>query len=147
MTISLVTAPFNAFEQLQTYQARLDAQAACHYGAAAIFIGTMRDFNQDDDVIKMRIEHYPGMTERVLTEQAQHIQAEYNVLDILLIHRVGLILPNESIVLVAAWSAHRAAAFSACRALTETLKTSAPFWKCETLKDGTIRWVMHNTTG
>ena len=54
--------------------------------------------------------------------------------------------PNETIVLVAVWSAHRSAALEACRFLIEELKSRAPFWKKESLEDGE-RWVGHNTAG
>jgi molybdopterin synthase catalytic subunit len=62
----------------------------------------------------------------------------------LIVHRVGEVQPNEPIVLVAVWSAHRAAAFDACRFLIEELKARAPFWKKEQRLENT-RWVEHNT--
>jgi molybdopterin synthase catalytic subunit len=64
----------------------------------------------------------------------------------LVIHRVGRLDPGEPIVLVAAWTAHRAAAFEACRYVMEALKSRAPLWKKEELDDRT-RWVAGNTTG
>ena len=72
--------------------------------------------------------------------------ADYPILDCLVLHRVGDILPNDPIVLVAAWSAHRGAAFEATRFLIEKLKTEAPFWKKESISDGE-RWVKKNTDG
>ncbi|HFQ13596.1 MAG TPA: molybdenum cofactor biosynthesis protein MoaE, partial [Gammaproteobacteria bacterium] len=64
----------------------------------------------------------------------------------LILHRVGAIRPADAIVLVAVWSAHRAAAFDASRWLMEELKSRAPFWKKETLSEGE-RWVEKNTPG
>ncbi len=62
----------------------------------------------------------------------------------MILHRVGEILPSDSIVVVAAWSAHRKEAFEASRFMIEDLKHSAPFWKKEKNVDGT-RWVENNT--
>ena len=106
----------------------------------------MRDFNEGDDVRGMHLEHYPGMTEKHLGEIVRDAAQQFGLLDALVIHRVGRIEPGEPIVLVAVWSAHRAAAFSACRAVMEALKSRAPFWKKETLADRE-RWVARNTAG
>lgn len=122
-------------------------QDASRYGATAVFVGTMRDFNEGDAVTGMYLEHYPGMTERQLEQIMQDAIREWHLDDALIVHRVGEILPAESIVLVAVWSAHRAEAFTACRHIMETLKHNAPFWKRETLIDGSSRWVERNTAG
>ncbi|AOV18325.1 molybdopterin converting factor [Acidihalobacter aeolianus] len=116
-------------------------------GATAVFVGSMRDFNVGDDVSEMFLEHYPGMTERELGLIVAEAEARWPLLDCLVVHRVGRLLPGEPIVLTAAWSAHRAAAFEACRHLMEALKHRAPFWKRETLADGSSRWVEQNTPG
>ncbi|MGB1682856.1 MAG: molybdenum cofactor biosynthesis protein MoaE [Arenicellales bacterium] len=115
-------------------------------GASAVFVGTMRDFNEGDDVTSMVLEHYPGMTERQLEDMTREAIAAHQLEDALVIHRVGNIVPGDDIVLVAAFSAHRKAAFDACRAMMETLKSTAPFWKKETLTSGD-RWVEKNTAG
>lgn len=113
------------------------------YGACATFVGSMRDFNQGEQVETMHLEHYDGMTQKLLEDQAEKIRQEKGLLDFLVIHRVGEIHPNDSIVLVAAWSAHRAAAFDGCRELMEYLKSKATFWKKETLDSAKSeqRWV------
>ncbi|MDT8405144.1 molybdenum cofactor biosynthesis protein MoaE [Sulfuriflexus sp.] len=116
------------------------------YGATTSFVGSMRDFNEGDEVAKMFLEHYPGMTEKVLEKLCDQAMADYPILDCLILHRVGDILPNDPIVLVAAWSAHRGAAFDAARFLIEKLKTDAPFWKKESISEGE-RWVEKNTDG
>ena len=107
----------------------------------------MRDFNEGDDISKMTLEHYPGMTEQHLISFTEKILDENDVEDVLMLHRVGDIVPGEAIVLVAAWSAHRADAFEVCEKLVEELKSQAPFWKKEHLTDGQSRWVEHNTAG
>ncbi|MGD9601503.1 MAG: molybdenum cofactor biosynthesis protein MoaE [Gammaproteobacteria bacterium] len=115
-------------------------------GATATFVGTMRDFNEGDTVRAMTLEHYPGMTERHLEDICADARRRWTLLETLVVHRIGDILPGDPIVLVAVWSAHRAEAFEACRFIMEDLKSRAPFWKKETLAGGT-RWVSGNTPG
>jgi molybdopterin synthase catalytic subunit len=105
----------------------------------------MRDVNEGDRVRSMTLEHYSGMTEAYLEKISQEAAQRWPILDSLVVHRVGDLAPSDPIVLVAVWSAHRAAAFDACRFLIEELKSQAPFWKKETLKSGTARWVEKNT--
>lgn len=145
MHIEICNSPFDPWKTLADYQKeRLEMQGK--YGATACFIGTMRDFNEGDSVQCMNLEHYPGMTEKHLHFILEEAQQQWMYLDALLIHRVGEIYPNDPIVLIAVWSAHRAAAFEACRFIIEALKSRAPFWKKETLTTGQ-RWVEKNTVG
>jgi molybdopterin synthase catalytic subunit len=144
--VELREAPFDPWLCLMERQSAQSPLAA-RSGATAVFIGTMRDFNEGDDVSGMYLEHYPGMTERQLEMIAANALSEWSLDDVWVIHRVGQISPAEPIVLVAVWSAHRAAAFSACRQIMEVLKHTAPFWKRETLADGSVRWVEKNTEG
>lgn len=122
-------------------------QLSARSGATAVFVGTMRDFNEGDDVQSMYLEHYPGMTENQLHAIAADAQQTWSLDDVCIVHRTGEIRPADAIVLVAVWSAHRAEAFAACRHIMEVLKHHAPFWKKETLRDGTTRWVDKNTPG
>ena len=115
-------------------------------GACATFVGTMRDFNEGDEVSGMFLEHYPGMTEKHLAAIREQAMNQWPLLEALIVHRIGTIAPGDAIVLVATWSAHRAAAFDASRFIMEDLKSRAPFWKKETLTDGE-RWVERNTPG
>ena len=142
MHIEVRAEPFEPYAELQLYQQRL--MIAGKYGATAVFVGSMRDFNQGDDVSEMWLEHYPGMTERYLEKISQQAAHQWQIIDSLILHRVGQIKPADPIVLVAVWSAHRAAAFDASRYLMEELKSKAPFWKKETLNNAT-RWVEKNT--
>jgi molybdopterin synthase catalytic subunit len=112
------------------------------YGATATFVGTMRDFNINETVSHMTLEHYPAMTQHYLDTLCSQSIENYDLDDCLVIHRFGDIHPGEPIVLTAAWSAHRAQAFDACRYLMEELKARAPLWKKEVTADGE-RWV-HN---
>jgi molybdopterin synthase catalytic subunit len=145
MLIDVRESPFEPWHYLAEWQAQHGVSARS--GATAVFVGTMRDFNEGDTVCDMYLEHYPGMTERQLETLAATALQQWALDDVLIVHRVGHITPAQPIVLVAVWSAHRAAAFEACRHLMETLKHSAPFWKRETLTDGAVRWVDHNTPG
>jgi molybdopterin synthase catalytic subunit len=141
MPVSIRTQRFDPWQEMQRHQAKL---CAGKYGATASFIGTMRDFNQGDQVNSMTLEHYPGMTESYLDKICTEANTHWQLLDCLIVHRVGVIKPADPIVLTCAWSAHRAAAFDACRYMMEELKSHAPFWKKEGLTNG-HRWVDKNT--
>ena len=125
------------------------SQQALHgkYGATAVFVGTMRDFNDDESIQSMHLEHYPGMTEKYLQDLAEQAKQKWQLLDVLIVHRVGDVKPGETIVVVAAWSAHRAHAYEANRYVMEELKSRAPFWKKEQMSNGDSRWVEKNTPG
>jgi molybdopterin synthase catalytic subunit len=146
MKITIIEKQFDPWQTLSDYQ-KPDSQFAAKYGATAVFVGTMRDLNEDQAVSNMFLEHYPGMTEKYLDKISQQLISKYQLMDVLVVHRVGHISPDETIVLVAVWSAHRKQAFEACRELMEELKSKAPFWKKETLKSGKQHWLEHNTKG
>ena len=146
MRIEVTSEVFHPWQLLESYQREQTALAG-KYGATAAFVGSMRDFNEGDDVAEMHLEHYPGMTETFLRELAEQSLKQWSLLDVLIVHRVGTVRPNDTIVLVAVWSAHRASAFEACRNIMEQLKSQAPFWKKETLGSGDTRWVEKNTPG
>lgn len=146
MEIRVCAEVFDPWREIQAYQDKL-GHLAGQYGATDIFIGTMRDFNEGDEVRGMHLEHYPGMTEKQLEKIVAEAAAKWPVLDALLLHRVGDIYPNEPIVLVAVWTSHRGDAFDACRYIMEALKSNAPFWKKELLSTGESRWVEKNTDG
>jgi molybdopterin synthase catalytic subunit len=146
MTIKITNKAFDPFQEIQTYQAdKIDHIGAI--GATSIFIGTMRDFNEGVTVKGMTLEYYPGMTEKQLEKIVTKAQQQWQLLDTLIIHRVGDILPTDAIVLVAVWSSHRGDAFDASRYIMEALKSKAPFWKKEWLSTENERWVAHNSNG
>ncbi|MEE9354448.1 MAG: molybdenum cofactor biosynthesis protein MoaE [Methylococcaceae bacterium] len=135
------------WNEIQHFQNEKLADKQAHYGATASFVGTMRDFNEDNDVTSMSLEYYPGMTEKQLEKSILDAFKKWQCIDALIVHRVGTIKPGEPIVLVAVWSTHRGDAFDACRFLMENLKSKAPFWKKEQLADQSSRWVHKNTDG
>ena len=144
--IQLKAEPFDPWDALKAFQqSRFKGQT--DIGATAVFVGSMRDFNEGENVQTMHLEHYPGMTEKYLQELTDKAKQNWPVEECLVIHRVGDIQPSEPIVLTAAWSGHRKEALEVCRFLIEELKHNAPFWKKETLDSGEARWVTTNTAG
>jgi molybdopterin synthase catalytic subunit len=137
---------FDPWVEIDRYQTGVLNHQQSRYGATAVFVGTMRDVNEAAAVHAMTLEHYPGMTERHLQRITEEAMGRWDIIDILILHRVGELHPGEPIVLIAVWSAHRAAAFEACRFLIEDLKSRAPFWKKERLDAG-FRWVEKSTPG
>jgi molybdopterin synthase catalytic subunit len=109
-------------------------------GAIASFVGVVRDVNEGDAVSTMTLEHYPGMTEKSIAGIIDEAAGRWQVLDALVIHRVGTLRPTDQIVLVMVASAHRGDAFAACEFIMDYLKTRAPFWKKEMTPQGG-RWV------
>lgn len=144
--VSIVEKQFDPLKFQAEYEAE-SMDGKTDYGATANFVGTMRDFNEGDDVLSMTLEHYPAMTAKQLNEIVDQAYEEWPIHNVLIVHRVGEIFPAESIVLVAVWSAHRNAAFDGCRYIMEALKHQAPFWKKEALTVGETRWVAENTNG
>lgn len=109
-------------------------------GAVAAFVGLVRDVNEGESIQGMVLEHYPGMTEKALEDIVTQAKARWEVIDVLVIHRVGHLQPADQIVLVAVASGHRGDAFAACEFIMDYLKTRAPFWKKEQTPSG-ARWV------
>jgi len=109
-------------------------------GAVACFIGLVRDVNAGDRVSELTLEHYPGMTQRALEKIEEEAKSRWDIIEALVIHRVGELHPTDQIVLVIVAAAHREEAFAACEFMMDYLKTQAPFWKKERTPQGS-RWV------
>ena len=109
-------------------------------GAVCTFTGTVRNRNDGLSVSSMELEHYPGMTEKAIEEMIDEAIARFDIFAARVVHRVGLLLPLDQVVMVAVTSAHRGESFKACEFLMDYLKTQAPFWKKEETPDG-ARWV------
>ncbi len=135
-------APLTAWQALAEH----GKPHAASCGAAVSFVGVMRDSNNGRKIDKMFLEHYPGMTDQALADLATAAKAEYDIADVLLLHRVGEVRPGDELVVIGVWSPHRAAAFSACEWLIEQLKHRVPLWKKEFGPDGE-NWVVANTPG
>ena len=102
------------------------------------FTGLVRDV--DDGLERMEIEHYPGMTERAISDFARRAADRWGLADVMVIHRHGALCPDDQIMMVATASRHRAAAFEAAEYLMDYLKSRAPFWKKEVTASGAA-WV------
>lgn len=106
-------------------------------GGVASFTGLVRG---TDGVSALHLDHYPGMTERVLTELAETARARWSLDGVVIVHRVGTMQPGERIVIVVTGARHRGPALEACAFLIDRLKVDAPFWKRESAGEGD-RWV------
>jgi len=112
-------------------------------GGVCSFIGLVRDLYPSagaPGLSAMTLEHYPGMTERMLDEVETEARRRWPLEGSRIVHRHGRLTPGARIVLVATASPHRQAAFDSCQFLIDWLKTRAPFWKYEESPDGG-RWV------
>jgi molybdopterin synthase catalytic subunit len=100
-------------------------------GAVVSFTGLVREMTGQGAIQSMELEHYPGMTERALSEIVDEAEARWPLQGVRVIHRIGPLEPGDRIVLVLTASRHRQAAFEAAEFLMDYLKTRAPFWKKE----------------
>ena len=110
-------------------------------GGMTSFVGLVRDLGGADALKAMTLEHYPGMTEKMLREIEAEANERWSLEASLIVHRYGRLEPGDRIVLVATASAHRQAAFDSCAFLIDWLKTKAPFWKLEETDNLGTRWV------
>jgi len=110
-------------------------------GGVAIFVGKVRDYAGGEKLTSMTLEHYPGMTEAELERIETEARSRFKLSGSRIVHRVGTLAPGDNIVLVIATSPHRKDAFDATEFLMDYLKTRAPFWKKESLANGSTRWV------
>ncbi len=124
---------------LQDEYERLRA-SALNVGAVVTFAGTVRDINDDDTVTALRLEHYPGMTEKEIQKIIAEAAERWVVIDATVIHRVGDLHPGDEIVFAGVASEHRGDAFEACAFIMDYLKTRATFWKKESTTEGD-RWL------
>ncbi len=125
MRIVVQEAPFDFAAEADAF-----ANGRTDIGAIVTFAGVVRD-DDDGSLSQMEIEHYPGMTEKALTQIAEDAMQRWPLGDVLVIHRYGALKPGEQIMMVATASKHRKAAFEAADFLMDYLKSRAPFWKKE----------------
>ena len=137
MSVRVQTEDFDISGEIAELRASLP-----EVGAVVSFLGTVRDVHGHDGnpVFSMELEHYPGMTEKVLQELEAEVRARWQVEEMLIIHRVGKLKPTDQIVLVVVCTRHRQEAFEACAYAMDMLKTRAPFWKKESTQAGN-HWV------
>jgi molybdopterin synthase catalytic subunit len=134
-SVSIQAEPFDPNHELDLIRGSDTA-----IGAVVTFIGQMRDINDGERVEALYLEHYPGMTELALEKIVGEAGRRWQIQHCRVVHRVGVLLPTDPIVLVAVASQHRKEAFQACEFIIDYLKTKAPLWKKETTAAGE-RWV------
>ncbi len=127
------------FDVGQEYSALIAGNAAA--GAVVFFVGRVRDFNDGRLVAGLSLEHYPGMTEKILEQILTEAKLRWDLVSARIIHRVGELRLGDQIVFVGVTSAHREHAFQAAEFLMDFLKTRAPFWKKEITQEGKNVWV------
>lgn len=138
--VRITTQDFNLADEIASLRAGNSG-----VGAVCSFIGTVRDRNDGSNVSSMALEHYPGMTEKAIEAMIDEAVKRFDIFGARVVHRVGLLQPQDQVVMVAVTSAHRGDSFKACEFLMDYLKTQAPFWKKEQTPAG-ARWVDARTT-
>lgn len=134
MAVRVQQAPFDLGAEASAF-----AEGRTHAGAVVTFTGIVRDI-AENPLHEMMIEHYPGMTEKALEAIEHDARTRWDLRDVLIIHRHGLMRPGDMIMMVATASPHRADAFEAAEFLMDFLKSRAPFWKKERTQAG-AEWV------
>ncbi|WP_448214140.1 molybdopterin synthase catalytic subunit MoaE [Colwellia sp. MEBiC06753] len=109
-------------------------------GAVVTFSGRVRERNDNCLVTGLFLEHYPAMTEKLLSSIVEQARHNWQLNRISVIHRVGQLQVGDNIVFVGVTSPHRGDAFAAAEFIMDYLKVKAPFWKKETRAEGDI-WV------
>ena len=107
-------------------------------GAIVIFDGIVRNHSRGRATEYLVYECYEEMARKQLRELADEARQRFAIRNVAIVHRIGRIEIGESSVMIAVYSAHRAAAFDACRWLIDTLKKTVPIWKKEHFKDGAV---------
>ena len=134
MTVRVQSGSFDSGRELAAL-----GGAETKAGAMACFVGKVRS-ESANPIASMTIEHYPGMTEAAISQHVDEAKRRWPLLDCLVIHRFGKLMPGENIVMVAVLAEHRSEAFRAAEFLMDYLKSRAPFWKKEMTPAGS-RWV------
>lgn len=135
MMISVQTEDFDLSEQYKALR-----ESASSDGAIVTFTGLVRDFNEEGSVSNIFIEHYPEMTQKALQEICHTANQRWELGQVTIIHRIGLLAASEQIVFVGVTSTHRHNAFSAAEFIMDYLKVSAPLWKQEGTSNK-MKWV------
>ena len=131
MTVRVQTEDFDLGAELSKLR-----RANASIGALVSFVGQVRDINDGDAINTLTLEHYPEMTQKLLEAIDNEAKTRWQLIDSLIIHRFGTLIPQDQIVLVAITCSHRGDAFKACEFIMDYLKSSAPFWKKEATNQG-----------
>jgi molybdopterin synthase catalytic subunit len=134
-SVRVQSGPFSVEREISILK-----RSSAAIGAVVTFLGTTRDISRGKQVAKLEFEHYPGMAEKKLTQIRERALREFGVVDVTIVHRVGVLPVGEDIVLIVVASGHRDEAFGACRFCIDELKRITPIWKKETTPEGDV-WV------
>lgn len=111
-----------------------------HSGAIDVFIGTVRDHSEGRAVRQMEYSAYVPMAERLMAEIEREVRGKWEVHDVAIVHRIGVVKVAEVAVVIAVAASHRKEAFEACRYAIDRIKTVVPIWKKEEFEEGAV-WV------
>ncbi len=120
----------------QVFTELSDAQS----GGICVFVGTVREFTQGEEVVSLEFETYQKMALKEMDKIATDAIQKWSLNKVIIRHAVGLKKVEAPVVIVGASSAHRDACFEACRYLIDTLKETVPIWKKEMFENKTV-WV------
>ena len=135
MLVRVQAEDFSVDEEISRVRAR-----STRIGGIATFLGTVRDRSKGRDVKLLTFEHYEGMAQKTLRELRERALQDFDVLEVLVLHRYGAIDIGENVVLIVVGAEHRADAFKACEWCIDELKKITPIWKLEETPDGEV-WV------
>lgn len=136
--IRIQTEDFSVQEEMDRI-----AKVSQRIGGIVTFLGTARDFSRGKDINRIDFEHYPGMAEKKLNEIRKQALADFDLIEVSIIHRVGSIEIGENIVLIVVAAQHRKDAFKACSWCIDELKRITPIWKREETPGGEV-WVVEH---
>src|SRR5215213_994426 len=124
--------------QSEALDPRLMESLVAHPGAGAIatFIGTVRDNGRGQAVTHLEYEAYAPAAELTMAQIGDEIRERWGIDQVAIVHRVGSLAVGEASVVISVASAHRDAAFEACRYAIERIKEIVPIWKKEHYADG-----------
>ncbi len=126
----------DSIDTSQVFTELSDAQS----GGICVFVGTVREFTQGEEVVSLEFETYKKMALMEMGKIASDAMKKWKLNKVIIRHAVGLKKVEAPVVVVGASSAHRDACFEACRYLIDTLKETVPIWKKEMFENKTV-WV------
>lgn len=126
----------DAIDTARVYAELADAKS----GGICVFVGTVRDVTNEEEVLTLEFEAYTSMALGEMEKIADQAVAKWSLNKVVMRHAVGEKIVGQPVVVVGASSAHRDACFEACRYLIDTLKETVPIWKKEKFTNKSV-WV------
>ncbi|MBD0849966.1 molybdenum cofactor biosynthesis protein MoaE [Maribacter arenosus] len=126
----------DAIDTAKVYEELSDAKS----GGICVFVGTVRDFTNNETVVSLEFEAYKTMALKEMAKIIDQAAAKWPLNKVVMRHAVGVKKVQEAVVVIGVSTAHRDACFEACRFMIDTLKDTVPIWKKEMFKNKTV-WV------